>query len=346
MTVGYHADASSLAPKGWLTGSEWNWGPLYTDIVKTVARRQLHRQQVQRQLPGRLQDRRQPVRRSRRTARRHRRHAGADRGRPRTKLGTDELAVRRADHRPGRHRRWSRTATIPTVRRPSSAMDYFVQGVVGNAPDPVPGSGTAPTRPVPVRALMHVTGTTPYAWPWDGDLRGRRHRAGSSCCRWVLDVAARRRGRLAAAVRAAGGAVDRRAHHGRPRPAHSARRRMPVGGRRPASPTWTVTAGGVDGFYGSPLDARCCPGRIGACCSPGSGSRPACTPRCAPPTTAATSACWCSTPARRIDPALVRRGPVEIEMSGGIFGAVGTTADVLRRPRHRTDVRSPAMTTS
>jgi len=35
-SVGYHADASALAPKGWLTGSEWNWGPLYTDIVKTV----------------------------------------------------------------------------------------------------------------------------------------------------------------------------------------------------------------------------------------------------------------------------------------------------------------------
>lgn len=36
MSVGYHADASELAPKGWITGSEWNWGPLYTDIVKTV----------------------------------------------------------------------------------------------------------------------------------------------------------------------------------------------------------------------------------------------------------------------------------------------------------------------
>jgi simple sugar transport system substrate-binding protein/basic membrane protein A len=35
-TVGYHADASSLAPKGWLAGSEWNWGPLYTDIVQTA----------------------------------------------------------------------------------------------------------------------------------------------------------------------------------------------------------------------------------------------------------------------------------------------------------------------
>ncbi len=35
-SVGYHADASELAPEGWITGSEWDWGPLYTDIVKTV----------------------------------------------------------------------------------------------------------------------------------------------------------------------------------------------------------------------------------------------------------------------------------------------------------------------
>ncbi len=35
MVVGYHADASSLAPKGWVTGSEWKWDDMYTDIVKT-----------------------------------------------------------------------------------------------------------------------------------------------------------------------------------------------------------------------------------------------------------------------------------------------------------------------
>jgi basic membrane protein A len=33
--VGYHADASSLAPNAWLAGSEWKWDSLYTDIVKT-----------------------------------------------------------------------------------------------------------------------------------------------------------------------------------------------------------------------------------------------------------------------------------------------------------------------
>ena len=36
MVVGYHADASTLAPKGWIGGSEWAWDTLYADIVKTA----------------------------------------------------------------------------------------------------------------------------------------------------------------------------------------------------------------------------------------------------------------------------------------------------------------------
>lgn len=35
-TVGYHADASALAPQGWLTGSQWDWADLYADIVQTA----------------------------------------------------------------------------------------------------------------------------------------------------------------------------------------------------------------------------------------------------------------------------------------------------------------------
>jgi basic membrane protein A and related proteins len=35
-SIGYHADASELAPEGWLTGSEWDWDALYIDIVQTV----------------------------------------------------------------------------------------------------------------------------------------------------------------------------------------------------------------------------------------------------------------------------------------------------------------------
>ena len=34
--VGYHSDASALAPEAWLTGSTWNWGPLYVDMVRTI----------------------------------------------------------------------------------------------------------------------------------------------------------------------------------------------------------------------------------------------------------------------------------------------------------------------
>jgi basic membrane protein A and related proteins len=36
MVCGYHADASKFAPKGWLTGASWNWGPLMTAIVKSI----------------------------------------------------------------------------------------------------------------------------------------------------------------------------------------------------------------------------------------------------------------------------------------------------------------------
>jgi basic membrane protein A and related proteins len=36
MVVGYHADAASLAPKGWVAGSEWSWADLYADIVTTA----------------------------------------------------------------------------------------------------------------------------------------------------------------------------------------------------------------------------------------------------------------------------------------------------------------------
>ena len=36
MSTGYHSDASELAPKGWLTGSVWNWGPLFVKMVNAV----------------------------------------------------------------------------------------------------------------------------------------------------------------------------------------------------------------------------------------------------------------------------------------------------------------------
>lgn len=35
-TVGYHYDAEKLAPKGWLTGSEWDWAPLYGALTTSI----------------------------------------------------------------------------------------------------------------------------------------------------------------------------------------------------------------------------------------------------------------------------------------------------------------------
>ena len=34
--TGYHANQSALAPKGYLTGAEWNWGKVYTDYVNWI----------------------------------------------------------------------------------------------------------------------------------------------------------------------------------------------------------------------------------------------------------------------------------------------------------------------
>ena len=34
--TGYHANQATLAPKGYLTGAEWNWGKVYTDYVSWV----------------------------------------------------------------------------------------------------------------------------------------------------------------------------------------------------------------------------------------------------------------------------------------------------------------------
>jgi simple sugar transport system substrate-binding protein len=33
---GYHANQATLAPKGYLTGAEWNWSKIYTDYIELV----------------------------------------------------------------------------------------------------------------------------------------------------------------------------------------------------------------------------------------------------------------------------------------------------------------------
>jgi len=36
MVTGYHASQAALAPKGYLTGAEWNWGKVYGDYIKMI----------------------------------------------------------------------------------------------------------------------------------------------------------------------------------------------------------------------------------------------------------------------------------------------------------------------
>lgn len=35
-SIGVHSDCSKFAPKGWLTGAEWNWGPFLVQIVQSI----------------------------------------------------------------------------------------------------------------------------------------------------------------------------------------------------------------------------------------------------------------------------------------------------------------------
>ena len=53
-TCGYHADQSKLAPKGYLTGAEWNWITVYKQFVDDDAGRQAAAQLRARRPGGRL----------------------------------------------------------------------------------------------------------------------------------------------------------------------------------------------------------------------------------------------------------------------------------------------------
>ena len=116
-----------------------------------------------------------------------------------------------------------------------------------------------------------VAGTVPYAWPWDGALAGRRvalvlpgNDPGWRRAAPLDDAAAHRLALAVAAVRAAGGLVVHVSHPPAPSrvlPATPARR---ADGSSSGTDAWSgprderdpcVSAAGLDGFYGSPLDA-------------------------------------------------------------------------------------------
>jgi nicotinamidase-related amidase len=179
-----------------------------------------------------------------------------------------------------------------------------------------------------------VAGTVPYAWPWDGRLDGRRVALlivgadaswiGRAC---VTDPLLATLDRLASATRRAGGLVVH-VHHDTAgaRPVSSG---DPIDGPIVHPDDQVVVAAGVDGFYGSALD-RLLRGRgrdqlvvtgFGLEAPVHSTLRSAndqgyecllVDDACAP-----------------LDPACRDAALAIVTMSGGIFGAIGSTRPLL-----------------
>lgn len=181
-----------------------------------------------------------------------------------------------------------------------------------------------------------IANTTPYGWPFDGMVDASSTALVIAGCdpttaaRTPLDTAAAvnldlMRDRLAAV-----GVLVVLVHHTSPSP-HG----PPVLPPTPSSPLvarireLTIVAAGLDGFYGSPLDATLRRSGRTHLLLAGLGFETAVhsTLRRANDRgyecLTVADACACG------DPDLRRAAISSIEMSGGIFGAVGSTADVL-----------------
>ncbi|HEY2666266.1 MAG TPA: isochorismatase family cysteine hydrolase [Actinomycetota bacterium] len=191
----------------------------------------------------------------------------------------------------------------------------------------------------PVVEDLVVEGTAPYPWPWDGRLEpSRLALVAVGCQRWWAERtsgaerALTALGRTAVAVRQAGGLVVA-VRHGRPTGGARGRNLLPRCGEvgwELVSPgvrgDVVVEAVGVDAFFGGSLDAHLRSlgrdtlvlGGLGletAVYSTMTGANDrgyeclALIDACAPH-----------------DPAVAERALSSITMSGGIFGAVGTSA--------------------
>ena len=197
----------------------------------------------------------------------------------------------------------------------------------------------------------HVAGTTPYPWPFDGDLAGPATAllivvtAGSDL--GVDGAVAERIGLLAGAVGRAGGAV---VLAGTVPPVRRARPPTSVAGDARAVtgaalheatssallvgaiPDLVVTARGLDAFFGSGLDTALRTRGIVRLLLAGVGLETAVHSTMRDANDRGYECLLVVDACSPVDPALVPAAVSMIEMSGGIFGAVGRTADVLAAP--------------
>ena len=121
-------------PKGWVTGSEWDWGDLYNDIVDTVLAGEFTGSEYNANYRVGYKDGANPFVQSAYGPMVDDETKALIAEAPRATLDQDGLAVRRPGHGPGRHRR-SRTARCPAYDEiEATHTDFFVQGVVGDIP--------------------------------------------------------------------------------------------------------------------------------------------------------------------------------------------------------------------
>ncbi len=201
----------------------------------------------------------------------------------------------------------------------------------------------------------HVAGTTPYPWPFDGDLAG----TGTALVVVVPDDfavdpdghAAEQFDRLATAVRRAGGVLVVATTTTPARPGRSLpdRRAVPGLGAPQAlagrAPDLAVRSRGVDAFYGSELDAELRNRGIRRLLLAGVGLETSVHSTMRDANDRGYECLLVVDASTPIDRTLVDPAVSMIEMSGGIFGAVGRVADVIRAlvpaPEAETDLTTP-----
>jgi nicotinamidase-related amidase len=175
----------------------------------------------------------------------------------------------------------------------------------------------------------HVQATTPYAWPYDGDLTGEGTAVLIISPRgavWPEDATAPvvvAAADVASAVHAAGGVVV------------SVTTAPPGGGDAPAAPgalpqgKVAVDSVGIDGFYGSALDDTLRSRGITRLILVGYGTETCIHSTMRSANDRGYECLLVSDACLAYDPLLTPHSISMIEMSGGIFGAVGTADAVV-----------------
>lgn len=195
----------------------------------------------------------------------------------------------------------------------------------------------------------HVVGTTPYPWPFDADLAGAATalvvvvpRGGP---RPSPDVAASVRA-LAVAVRGAGGVViaattTAPARVGPPSPQAGVTARDLLDG---VAPDHEVVAGGVDAFYASDLDLLLRTRGIARLLIAGVGLETSAHSTMRDANDRGYECLLVVDACEPVEPDLVGPAVSMVEMSGGIFGAVGRTRDVVVALASPTPALNPTST--